>query len=279
MNYTASDSFVLHPTTSQPMHKSAQSVPTEVSDRDLNAINWSLMEIVKAASLPAQTFNPDVPATYKVVLAAIQAILNAGIYANSIEGATAAEISSGAAKVVLADKLLAALSTTGLSIGNFRIGLLANGQLDIVNSGTYKSININLANGSVRGLAVYAALKNQVVIGSTNSVIPAERPPVSLGGEDGFATAGISRWWCILPGNIIMQTGVATVPNGTGLVLALPDMTNIFSSTATIQNISFPAASGIFPCAANPYSGNQLALSHTAGAPQTVNWTAYGKVA
>lgn len=71
MDYTLSPDHTIHPGTGNRMHSQNQAVPTVVSDKDLNSLAWSLMELVKAAGLPAQQFDPAAPATYQVVRNAI----------------------------------------------------------------------------------------------------------------------------------------------------------------------------------------------------------------
>lgn len=78
MDYTQSSEFVTHAGTGNRMHNQNQAVPTVVSDKDLNAVNWSLMELVKAAGLAGQQFDPGTPATYQVVRNAMAELLRRG---------------------------------------------------------------------------------------------------------------------------------------------------------------------------------------------------------
>lgn len=74
MDYTLSDSFFTHTGTGQRLHKEVQAVPTAVSDKDLNSIIWSLMEVVKAGGLAGVQFDPDLPSSYSLLLQAIRNI-------------------------------------------------------------------------------------------------------------------------------------------------------------------------------------------------------------
>lgn len=74
MEYTQSDSFTIHTGTGNRMHDSAKPIPTAVSDKDLNMVIWSLMEVVKAAGLTPMSFDPDNPASYSVLKNALDAI-------------------------------------------------------------------------------------------------------------------------------------------------------------------------------------------------------------
>ncbi len=74
MNYTDSNGFAVHTGTGQRMHREAQAVPTAISDKDLNQVIWSLMEILKAAGLSGVDFDPDVSTSYTRLLQAIQTL-------------------------------------------------------------------------------------------------------------------------------------------------------------------------------------------------------------
>lgn len=89
MDYTQSPLFVTHPGTGQRMHYQNQPIPTEVSDKDLNSTIWGLMELVKAAGLAGQQFDPGVPATYQVVRNAMAELLRRGYGSVGAAGGTA----------------------------------------------------------------------------------------------------------------------------------------------------------------------------------------------
>lgn len=74
MDYTLSDSFFTHTGTGQRLHKDVQAVPTAITEKDLNSIIWSLMEVVKAGNLAGAQFDPDMPSTYNLLLRAIRNI-------------------------------------------------------------------------------------------------------------------------------------------------------------------------------------------------------------
>lgn len=93
MDYTQSPEFVTHAATGQRMHDQNQSVPTEVTDKDLNSVNWSLMELVKAAGLVGQQFDPGTPATYQVVRNAMAELLRRGYGTVGAAGGTGDAIS------------------------------------------------------------------------------------------------------------------------------------------------------------------------------------------
>lgn len=74
MEYTQSDSFTIHTGTGNRMHDSAKPIPTAVSDKDLNMVIWSLMEVVKAAGQTPMSFDPSNPASYSVIKNALDTI-------------------------------------------------------------------------------------------------------------------------------------------------------------------------------------------------------------
>lgn len=75
MDYTNSDGFETHVATGNRMHQDTAAVPTVLSAKDINALTWSLMEIVKAAGLTPQQFDPANVNTYRVLLAALKKVL------------------------------------------------------------------------------------------------------------------------------------------------------------------------------------------------------------
>lgn len=75
MDYTQSDGFATHSPTGQRMHQESGTVPTAVSQKDLNSITWSLMEIVKAGGRSGVQFDPDTPASYQQLLIALQSMI------------------------------------------------------------------------------------------------------------------------------------------------------------------------------------------------------------
>lgn len=89
MDYTQSPEFVTHAGTGNRMHNQNQAVPTVVSDKDLNAVNWSLMELVKVAGLAGLQFDPATPATYQVVRNAMAELLRRGYGSVGAAGGTA----------------------------------------------------------------------------------------------------------------------------------------------------------------------------------------------
>ena len=58
-------------------HEDNQAVPTAVTEKDMNQLIWSLMEIVKAAGLSGLQFDETNPATYQRLLLAFR---SAGVF-------------------------------------------------------------------------------------------------------------------------------------------------------------------------------------------------------
>lgn len=79
MNFTESLDHIVHSGTEQAMHTDTSALPTVVSAKDLNMLIWSGMEVIKAANLTGRSFNPDVPATYQVLLEAINLLIEARV--------------------------------------------------------------------------------------------------------------------------------------------------------------------------------------------------------
>lgn len=78
MDYTLSPQHVVHPGTGHRMHEDSQALATMISDADFNSVIWSLMEVVGAAGLAGQQFDPGTPGTYQVVRNAIAELLRRG---------------------------------------------------------------------------------------------------------------------------------------------------------------------------------------------------------
>lgn len=72
MDYTQSPDAVTHGGTGHKMHSLAGAVTTEVTDKDLNSVIWSLMAILNAAGVAGVQFDPAVPGSYDRVLFALK---------------------------------------------------------------------------------------------------------------------------------------------------------------------------------------------------------------
>ena len=74
MDYTKSQDYATHAASGQRMHEDNQATPTVVSDDDINALVWELVNLIKGAGITPAAFNRDNAATYQQVLAAVKAI-------------------------------------------------------------------------------------------------------------------------------------------------------------------------------------------------------------
>lgn len=72
MDYTQSPQNVVDATTGFRRHEDNQALPTVVSEKDINSLIWSLMEVNKAAGVPAAAFDETVQSTYTDVIRAIR---------------------------------------------------------------------------------------------------------------------------------------------------------------------------------------------------------------
>ena len=72
MDYTQSPDAVIHAGTGKKMHSLAGAVTTEVTDKDLNSLIWSLMAILNEAAVAGVQFDPAVPGSYDRVLVALR---------------------------------------------------------------------------------------------------------------------------------------------------------------------------------------------------------------
>lgn len=74
MDYTQSPDFSTHAGTGHRMHDDDKPITTIWTADDANSVIWSLMEIVNAAGLTPQQFDPNVASSYKVLKAALDKI-------------------------------------------------------------------------------------------------------------------------------------------------------------------------------------------------------------
>ncbi len=79
MNYTDSDASVIDLATGRSFHQDTQPIATMVSAADMNAINWSLMDVLAKAGLLGANFNAADPASYQVFSKALQRLLAADV--------------------------------------------------------------------------------------------------------------------------------------------------------------------------------------------------------
>lgn len=72
MDYTNSPQHVTHAGTGNRMHEDNQPIPTMVTDADVTAPIWEILEAIKATGAAPIPFNPDNPASYQQLLSAIK---------------------------------------------------------------------------------------------------------------------------------------------------------------------------------------------------------------
>jgi hypothetical protein len=77
MNYTQSPDFAVHVGTGRRLHKDSIPIPTVVSEKDMNSIIWSLMDLLNQAGIAPVTFDENVPNSYNRITAAIQQLASA----------------------------------------------------------------------------------------------------------------------------------------------------------------------------------------------------------
>lgn len=71
MNFTKSLDYIIHALTGQRRHEDAQALPTVVSDIDIDAPTWEIMEVIKAAGIAPLDFDYDNPTSYTQLYAAL----------------------------------------------------------------------------------------------------------------------------------------------------------------------------------------------------------------
>lgn len=120
MNYTQSLDNVVHPGTGNRMHTDTAAVGTAQSAKDTNSVIWSLMEVVKAANKVGVTFDPDNPASYRVLRDSIIALVEARV------GDYALDTGVANAYVVAVDPVITAYPAKSFDV-KFKVAHAANG--------------------------------------------------------------------------------------------------------------------------------------------------------
>jgi len=100
MDFTSSNSYVTDAGTGQRMHQQAQSVPTAVSDTDMNGLIWELLAAIKAGGLVPAAFDKTVPGTYTQLRDAIAIAVRLQSAAYAVAGGTADALTGTYAPVV-----------------------------------------------------------------------------------------------------------------------------------------------------------------------------------
>jgi Chaperone of endosialidase/Right handed beta helix region len=149
MEYTKSDSYVVHADTGHRMHQSDQPVTTEVSANDMNMVIWSLMEIINEAGLDAVAFDADDPDTYRRLLTGLKGLFagqdfnpTENYVVKSLQAAVAADEMDVSLFPWLADKTGATDASPAIQAA------LATGR-PIVMRGTFKLLSTITAVGKV----------------------------------------------------------------------------------------------------------------------------------
>lgn len=79
MDYTLSPDYATHVGTGNRMHEENAAVTTVVSEKDMNSLIWSAMEVVKAGGLAGVQFDEAVPGSYQVLVKAIKRLTGANV--------------------------------------------------------------------------------------------------------------------------------------------------------------------------------------------------------
>lgn len=238
MDYTQSNSFVVHPGTGRNMHDESQAVPTAVSDKDMNSVIWSVMEILNAGGVAGQQFDPAVPASYQGLLTALR---SAGVFQ------TAAQFDNTTKAVTTAFLKRHGLQASGLSLVTVTGALAAAhvGGTVAINSAASTTHTLPAANsvpGGARiefmnintGAATVARAGADTVQVSSVAVTSL---PLRNGDTLTLESDGVSKWYAVagsaqqryasvfggvqgssgwkeLPGGDIVQWTAATITSG-----------------------------------------------------------------
>lgn len=208
MDYTQSPEFVTHAATGQRMHDQNQSVPTEVTDKDLNSVNWSLMELVKAAGLVGQQFDPGTPATYQVVRNAMAELLRRGYGTVGAAGGTgdAISVTLSPPPLALVDGMtvrVRAAAANTLAAPTLTIGTLAAKTI-------VKGSDTPLEAGNIAGAGHWLELQYDALLGKWVLLNPLAVSSLPAGTEIEFGGTSAPSGFVKLNGSVPL---VSSVPN------------------------------------------------------------------
>lgn len=193
MDHTQSPDNVLHGGTGHRMHDLSGPTPTQVTDKDMNSLIWSLMVILNAAGVAGVQFDPGVPGSYDRVLVALRKLFLGNLMDVSNKDASGADrlfFGTGAATVIRgygADPIAfanAASSLIAVLHGNGRLTLGADA------TSALDAVTLQQLTTAVAGL-----------VGTSSFT----------GGNQSLASNGFQR----LPGGTIFQWGYLADHQGT----------------------------------------------------------------
>lgn len=180
MNYTSSDANVIDAATGRSLHQDSLPIATMVSAADMNAINWSLMEVLAAAGVLGVNFNSANPESYKVFFKALQRLLAAdtinptafgglgnGVHDDGVAVNLAIALSAPATKVLLPEGRWLCLTPIVNPYGKEFVGPGVLLEPVTVAAGGYRKIN-TYSNGMNRifGMEYRTRLFQQLAVGT-----------------------------------------------------------------------------------------------------------------
>lgn len=253
MDYTQSPEFVTHAGTGNRMHAQNQAVPTVVSDKDLNAVNWSLMELVKAAGLAGQQFDPGTPATYQVVRNAMAELLRRGYGTVGSAGGTgdAITLTLSPPPVALVDGMtvrVRAAAANTVAAPTLAIGTLAAKPI-------VKGSNTPLDVGNVAGAGHWLELQFDALLDKWVLLNPLNVSTLPAGTE-------------ILFGGTSAPAGFIKLNGSVPLVTSVPNLVaNVYCGDANNGTASFyyRCTDPLNPATTRSTTGNYFALKNARG--------------
>lgn len=84
MDYSQSNGTVVHPGTGNRMHQDTGPVPSEVSAKDMNALTWAVMEVLKDAGVGGRQFDADDPTSYRALVDSLDGLFTRKAMADGV---------------------------------------------------------------------------------------------------------------------------------------------------------------------------------------------------
>ncbi|MGH8759132.1 MAG: gp53-like domain-containing protein [Burkholderiales bacterium] len=293
MDYTLSDHYVIHPGTGNRMHEDNAAVTTAVSDKDMNDVIWSLMEIVKAAGLAGAQFDEAVPATYQKLLTALRStgvFTTAAQFDNSTKAATTAFVQRALGNKQDLMLVSAPTTLTPADLGKLIVVTAAVAVTLPPVAACPPGTGVELMS-TIAGASVVRAGADTITAGSTGAITTL---PLNAG-DSANLTSNTALWYLDngtalipymasfakshsangyqkFPNNLIHAWGtVGVVPGGTGFTFPIAFPNNVFGFYPSV--VDAPTVSQFIAFQNLTLTGASLA---TNSATKTAYWFAIG---
>lgn len=292
MNYTESADNVVDAGTGFRRHEDNAAVTTIVSEKDMNMLIWSLMDVVKAAGHVGIQFDETNPATYKLLTKALRAMFGVNVTTLNLANSPLV-LTNDHAGLVLVDATAGNVSatlpaanilTTPVSLRFFRVDATTNTatvnragadtfvggatSFTLAGQGDRREIESDaVSKWALAGTSAASSAEAQAYASATKFIAPASLAAALQGSNQSLVAAG---GYQKLPGGLILQWGFGTA-SAAGSAVVFP----IAFPTATLVAIAGTASSSSYAaCISITTTGFMF---YSSGSTSNHFWFALGK--